>query len=229
MSEIDPPAGEARLSPSDADPYDGEAEPAPPLAGPELGGGSRAAWAEDDAADPLDRAADALLRLAGERPWRDITLRDVAEAAQVPFARLYARAPGKTALLGRLSARLDRSALEAAAADAQPAARDRLFEAFMARLEAMEPHRDALLAIARAAGPALAPRLPLTVRGLLEAAGVDTSGGRGALRIAAFTAVWARTLQVWRDDEGALNRTMAEIDRLIARADRRLSRLGAGL
>ena len=180
--------------------------------------------------DVVDRGADALLALAADRPWREITLRDVAERAQVGFADLYARAPGKAALLWRLSDRFDRAAFAAAAADGQPSARDRLFEAFMARLEAMEPHRAALIALARGAGAAVvAPRLPVTARGLLEAAGIDTSGTNGALRLVAFTAAWARTLSVWRDDEGALNRTMAEIDKLIARADTRLARVGAGL
>ncbi len=191
--------------------------------------GAEAASGGSAAADLLDRATDGLLSLAADRPWRDITLRDVAERAGVGFAELYARTPSKAALLWRLSARFDRQAFEAAAADAQPAPRDRLFEAFMARLEAMEPHRAVLIVLARGAGSGvLGPRLPVTARGLLEASGVDTSGGRGALRVAAFTAVWARVLQVWRDDEGALNRTMAEIDKLLARTEKRLARVGAG-
>jgi hypothetical protein len=43
-----------------------------------------------------------------------------------------------------------------------------------------------------------------------------------------MTGVWTRVLQVWRDDEGALNRTMAEIDTQLKQIDQRLSRLGAG-
>jgi AcrR family transcriptional regulator len=181
--------------------------------------------------DVLDRAVEAALALAHERPWGEIALRDIARAAGVPFAELYARAPGKAALLDRLSRRLDREALTAAEEDAAPDAEihDRLFEAVMARLEAMAPHRDALIAIARAEGAiVLAPRLPQTARALLEAAGIDTDGPRGALRIAAMTAVWLRTLQVWRDDEGALNRTMAEIDKRLRQMRGRLKRVGAG-
>lgn len=176
----------------------------------------------------LDRAADAALALAADRPWGEISLRDIAASAGIPFAALYARAPGKTALLNRLSRRLDAQALDAVEGDDSVLAHDRLFEVFMARLETMQPHRDALIAIARSEGLSLAPRLPLTARALAEAAGVDTSGPRGALRLAALTAVWARTLQVWRDDEGALNRTMAEIDRRLKEADTRLARLKAG-
>ncbi len=199
---------------------------APPIARPEPGGAG--AGADGSEGDLMDRAADALLRLAGEQPWAEITLRDVAAAAGARFAELYARAPGKRALLLRLSARLDRRALERIEGDDQPAPRDRLFEAMMSRLEVMEPHRDALLAIGLAEGLAVAPALPATARALLEGSGIDAGGGRGALRLAAVTAVWGRVLQVWRDDEGALNRTMAEIDKQLARADGRLKRVGAG-
>ena len=181
--------------------------------------------------DLVDRAADAALRLAAERPWRDITLRDIARESGVALPELYARAPGKAALLGRIAARLDREALAAAEGDAAEGAEahDRLFETVMARLEAMAPHRAALTAIARGEGRlVLGLRAPLTARALLEAAGIDTSGRRGAVRVAAMTAVWLRTLQVWRDDEGALNRTMAEIDKRLRQMRDRLGRVGAG-
>jgi AcrR family transcriptional regulator len=166
----------------------------------------------------------ALLTLAAERPWRRITLRDVAEAAELPFTELYERAPSKMALLAQLSARLDQAAL-ATAATASQDVHDRLFDALMARLEAMEPDREALIAIAREAGPvALAPHFPATARAILEAAGVEAT----PVRLAAMIAVWARVAQVWRDDEGALNRTMAEIDKRLKEMRRRLARVRAG-
>ena len=89
--------------------------------------------------------------------------------------------------------------------------------------------RTALIAIGRAQGPAMIlPRLPRTAKALLEAAGIDTGSLRGGLRVAAMTGVWARTLQVWRDDQGALNRTMAEIDKQLRTMNERLKRVGAG-
>ena len=219
-----PPSGPGGRA-SGVDPLAGEAGGAPAPAGTDLGGAPATSAADGDV---LERAGAAALRLAADRPWPEVTLRDVAQAAGVSFAALYARAPGRRALLLALSATLDQQALERSADDTAPAARDRLFEAFMSRLDVMGPHRDVLIAIGRSEGAALAPALPRTVRALAEGAGVDTSGGRGALRLLALTAAWARTLQVWRDDEGALNRTMAEIDKLLTRADARLKRVGAG-
>ena len=174
----------------------------------------------------LDGAVNAALALAVDRPWREITLADIAERTGVGFAELYARIPSKDALLRRLGRRFDRAA---AGAELQGETHDRLFEATMARLEAMEPHRSVLLAIARDERPErIAARLPRTARALLEAAGVPTSGLAGATRLAAMTAVWARVLVVWRDDEGALNRTMAEIDSRLKQMRSRLDRVGAG-
>lgn len=176
------------------------------------------------AEDLLDRAAAAALSLAADRPWPQITLRDIALTAGAPFSELYARANGKAAVLAHLSTRFDLAALNTASAD-DASTHDRLFDAAMARLEAMEPHRFALIAIAQAEGLAAAAlRLPKTARAILEAAGVEAT----PLRLTAMTAVWARTVQVWRDDEGALNRTMAELDKRLKQLATGLEKVGAG-
>ncbi|HEX6858669.1 MAG TPA: TetR family transcriptional regulator [Caulobacteraceae bacterium] len=177
--------------------------------------------AEDDI---LDRAATAALELAITHPWRDVSLREIALKAGIPFAELYEKAHGKAGVMAHLSHRFDRAAL--ATADNEEAdVHDRLFEATMARIEAMEPHRSGLVAISRAESPlVIARRLPVTARAILEAAGVDATPPR----LAAMTAVWTRVLQVWRDDEGALNRTMAEIDKRLKQMREQLKRIGAG-
>jgi len=172
----------------------------------------------------LEKAAEAALALAADRPWKHISLRDVAEAAAVPFADLYARAPGKSVLAFRISRRMDRAALATAETPSDDL-HDRLFDAAMARVEAMEAHRAALLSMARDENPAaLALHFPVTARAILEAAGVTATPPR----LLAMTAVWARVVQVWRDDEGALNRTMAELDKRLKQLRDRLGRIGAG-
>lgn len=178
--------------------------------------------------DQLDRAAAAALALAADRPWAEITLRDIAHKANLPLADLYAHAPGKAQVIDWLSRRFDLAALKAGEEAGQDV-HDRLFDAAMRRIEAIEPHRAALIAIHAGEGPApLLVRMPATARAILEGAGVDASGARGALRIAAMTAVWGRILKVWRDDEGALNRTMAEIDRRLKQMRKGLAAANAG-
>jgi AcrR family transcriptional regulator len=172
----------------------------------------------------LDKATDAALALAAERPWREVSLREIAERASIDFAALYAEAPAKPLLVLRLSQKLDRAALATAATPSDDP-HDRLFDAAMARIEAMEAHREALRSMARGEGPiSIAPHLPLTARAILEAAGVTATPPR----LAAMTLLWGRVVQVWRDDEGALNRTMAEIDKRLKQMRTRLGRIGAG-
>ncbi|HEY2706729.1 MAG TPA: TetR family transcriptional regulator [Caulobacteraceae bacterium] len=177
-----------------------------------------------ESSDILTTAIDAALALAAERPWRAVSLRDIAERAEVDFAGLYAEAPSKPLLVLALSRKLDRAAL-ATAATASDDVHDRLFDAAMARIEAMQAHREALTSMAKGEGQiAIAIHLPLTARAILEAAGVTSSPPR----LAAMTLVWGRVVQVWRDDEGALNRTMAEIDKRLKQMRERLKRIGAG-
>ncbi|HEY5290446.1 MAG TPA: TetR family transcriptional regulator [Caulobacteraceae bacterium] len=173
--------------------------------------------------DRLERALAALNSLCGERPWREVSLRDVAERAEIPLAELYRDAPSKTALIDHLGARLDEATLATAATPSDDP-HDRLFDAAMARIEAMAPWRDALAGVDGSAIVPLLPHLPRSARAILEAAGVEATPPR----LAAMTLVWARIVQVWRADEGALNRTMAEIDRRLKQMRERLRLLGAG-
>jgi AcrR family transcriptional regulator len=176
------------------------------------------------AADVLDRASAALLSLAADRPWRYVTLRDIAKRADLRLGDLFRRAPSKARLLDHISARYDLAALATADSPSEDI-HDRLFDAMMARAEAMEPDRQALTAMARdLPAAAIVPHLPRTARAILEAAGLEAS----PTRVIAASAVWARVVQVWRDDEGALNRTKAEIDQRLKQMRAGLGRIGAG-
>ena len=174
--------------------------------------------------DLQSRAADSLLALAADRPWRVIALRDIAAQAGIALTDLYAEVQSKDALLAVLSARYDLGALATAETQSDDP-HDRLFDAVMGRLDAMAAHRETLITIAKEAGPhRLALHYPRTARAILEAAGIEATPPR----LAAMTAVWLRTVQVWRDDDGALNRTMAEIDKRLKQMRNQLSRIGAG-
>lgn len=183
---------------------------------------------QDDMLEPL---ADAALRLAPGRPWSDIAFGDLAQEAALPLDRVYGRVRTKTDVVDALSRRFDREAARDLEAAPDADVRERVFDAAMARFDAMEPHRAGLKPILKAArsDPALAARgVAMTARSacwLLEIAGVDTSGLGGALRVQGFALILARALRAWESEEApGLARTMAALDRGLRDAEDWISR-----
>ncbi|MDE2356035.1 MAG: TetR family transcriptional regulator [Alphaproteobacteria bacterium] len=172
---------------------------------------------------PVAASVAAFLDLVDEQGFARTSLAEVAERAGLDLAELQALAPVKAALVGLASRTLDLEARRATLGEDEDP-HDRLFEAVMARLEAMAPRRETWLSLARAAPLLTLAQMPFTVRALLDAAGLEASPPRAT----ALLAVWARVTQVWRDDEGALNRTMAEADRRLRQMREALGRIGAG-
>jgi AcrR family transcriptional regulator len=193
--------------------------------------------------DPRARIVDALLRLAAERKFEDISIRDVCAAANVTLADFRDAFPSKGAVLAGFSKRIDRAVLSHGADGlAAEAPRERLFDVLMRRLDAMAPYRDGLREIAAwlrrdpAAGLAMNQVSINSMRFMLEAAGIDSEGAAGALKLQGLVLAWARVVAVWLDDsEPGLSRTMAALDRALTQGERwvagvdRLDRLAAPL
>ena len=105
--------------------------------------------------------------------------------------------------------------------------RDRVFELLMRRLETLVPYRAGLKRLARdaRADPCVvlltACRLERSLVWLQDVAGLRRHGLRARLARRALGLAYARTLQVWFDDEGAdLGKTMAELDKQLRRVHR---------
>ena len=103
--------------------------------------------------------------------------------------------------------------------------RDRLFDGVMAGFDVLNAQRAAVLAMVEARDPGLAMlaagATPAAVRRLASAAGVPAGGIRGTLRLAALGAICARMVSVWQSDPTPdMAATMAELDSLLARAER---------
>ena len=59
------------------------------------------------------------------------------------------------------------------------------------------------------------------MRFMLEAAGIEAQGAGGLIKLQGLALAWARLVQVWLDDEEpALSKTMAELDRVLTRGER---------
>ena len=140
--------------------------------------------------DPRTRIVEALLELAAERQWEDITLSDVAERAGVTLSQFRDCFPSKGAALAGFSRMIDKKVLDESSADlANESARDRLFDVLMRRLDAMAPYKEGVRGIAEWARRDPVSALALngvalnSMRFMLEAAGLDSEGPlRGVLQ-----------------------------------------------
>ncbi len=175
-----------------------------------------------------DKAIDALMALLAEQRFEAIGLAEVAGRAGLKLSQLRAEFGSTLAIFAAHVKDIDRAVLAGGDADmTEEPARERLFDVLMRRLEALAPYKEAVRSLLRSArrNPGLACALnAMAVRSqrwMLEAAGIGASGPRGALRAQGAALMFARVLGVWLDDEDpALDRTMAALDRGLASAER---------
>lgn len=189
----------------------------------------KAAPKKKAAATPADlprHIIDTTFALVRERGWRDLSLAEIAEAAEVPLSRLHPIFPSKQAILEGFTDRVDAAMLGEGIEPSDTPARDRLFDVLMRRFDNLQPEREALAIILQdqlrdplAACCGLA-RLRQSMAITLEAAGFSTSGLRGVLRRKGLSAIYLATLRVWlRDDSEDMAKTMAYLDKQLARVD----------
>lgn len=176
------------------------------------------------AKDPIEAA----LALAAEANWSDVTLGMIAGRAGVPLAELFEAYPSKSALLAGFARRID-AAVIAARDDALAGrpAHERLFDIVMRRFDSLAPYKTALRSILR--GSRLDGEAALigicslhrSMAAMLEAAGLSSSGLRGALRRKGLALVYLDTARAWlADDSPDMARTMKVLDGHLRRIDR---------
>jgi AcrR family transcriptional regulator len=175
------------------------------------------------------RIIAAALRLAASRPWSEVTLRDIAEEAGANLVEVRQSFSGKPDIVAAFVRAVDDDVLRRAPKPApEQAPRDRIFEIVMSRFDLLSPYKAAMISIARDAGidRGLACAVLNSQHWMLQAAGVDTTGARGAVRVAGLASVYATVFRVWlEDDDPGLARTMAALDRRLRRGERNLQAL----
>ena len=183
-------------------------------------------------ANPKEALIAALLELAGERNWEDISLTDIATRAHVSLATFRELFPSKGAILAAFVRKIDREVLDGIADDlADEPAKERLFDVLMRRLDVLAPYRLGLEGIFEwtARDPLAAAainRLMLNaMRFMLEAAGIDSEGPVGVLKLQGLAVAWRRVMQTWfSDDDPGLAATMAVLDRELTRGGKLVAR-----
>lgn len=180
-----------------------------------------------DLSTPKGRIIAAALRLAGERPWRDVTLTDIAKAADVNLNEVRRDFDSKAEVLAAFVRAVDDEVLARApkrAAGQSP--RDAIFDVVMSRFDVMAPYRPALNSIAATwtLEPALLRALSQSQAWMLRAADIQADGLDGQLRATGLGAVYGSVFRTWlKDDDPGLARTMAALDRRLRRGEEMLS------
>jgi AcrR family transcriptional regulator len=175
---------------------------------------------------------EALLELAGERNWEDITISDVAARANVSLSTFREFFPSKGAVLASFSRNIDKLVLDTSGDDlAGEPAKERLFDILMRRLDVLTPYKAGLEGISEwahkdpLAASAINQVTLNSMRFMLEAAGIDSEGAVGAVKLQGLALAWGRILNVWfRDDDPGLASTMAALDRELTRGGKFVAR-----
>jgi AcrR family transcriptional regulator len=170
----------------------------------------------------------AFMALLAEKRFEQIGFGDVAARSGLTLANCRAEFGSTLAILAAHMKELDRKVLASASGDmAEEPPRERLFDVLMRRIEAMAPHREAIRSLMKSAScnPGLAFALNgLAVRSqswMLTAADIDAAGPRGMIRAQGLAMLFASVLRTWVDDEDdGLARTLAALDRALARGQR---------
>jgi AcrR family transcriptional regulator len=179
-------------------------------------------------ASERDKIISAFLALVAEKPIEQIGLSEIAAQAGVSLAQLRGAFSSPLAILAAYIKDVDRAVLAADLSDMEEEpGRERLFDVLMRRLETLAPHREAVRSLLRSARRNVPLALALNALALrsqkwmLTAAGINASGPRGTIRAQGLAVLFGSVLRVWvRDDDPGLARTMAALDRALARGQR---------
>ncbi len=182
--------------------------------------------------DPAIRRdlARAALQLAAIKPWRDVTLVQLAGAASRPVSDFFGASLAEAVDCAEEA--FDRAiGDDLDTLDPTQSVRDRLFDLIMRRFEAMEPHRMAVLAMEQGQDrdPVLIgaahQRSVRTARWVLALAGLEADGMTGQARAQGLGVIVGQARQAWRgDDAGDFAKTMASLDKNLRRAEEMFGR-----
>jgi len=192
------------------------------------GGVGGAGAAPEGPRNDRDRIIAAFMSLLAETPFEEIGFGEIAAGANVPLADLRGEFGSKLAILAAYIKGIDRKVLAGGDGDlAEEPARERLFDVLMRRLETLVPERAAIRSLMRSArrntGLALALNgmAVTSQQWMLAAADIEGSGPKGMVRAQGLALLFARVLRTFvHDDDPGLARTMAALDRALARGQR---------
>jgi len=180
-----------------------------------------------------DRAVRAALDLAAEKGWDKTGFQDIARRCKCTLADLNEIFEDRGDILAAYERQIDRRVLaQIGKPDLTTSERDRLFDVMMERFDVLNEDRAAAVSILKSfrTDPKQAvigiPHLGKSMLWMLEAAGIDANGAKGALTAFGLIGVYLYTLKAWMDDDSEdQSKTMAALDKALGRAEKLASLL----
>ncbi len=176
---------------------------------------------------------EALMALAAEKDWDAISLHEIAAHANIPLSELRQKFASKRQILAAFIRQIDDQVLhkfDGSKADESP--RERLFDVIMTRFEILAPYKKGLQNIYdhTRLSPSLSARLLADMLNshywMLAASGINAEGLHGFWRVPGIMGIYAAVFPIWLEDEDpGLAKTMAALDRRLARAERWAKRM----
>jgi AcrR family transcriptional regulator len=177
--------------------------------------------------DTKVKIIEAALDLAAQKGWANVSLADIARGNKLSLADLHEHFGDKADILAGFSRMVDARVLEGLGEiDSEALPRDRLFDILMERFDILNEYRPGLVSVLDSfkLDPKQfiigLPHLCKSMSWMLEAAGMDTLGLRGAARLAGLSGLYIKNLRVWAGDESPdMGKTMAALDKDLRRAE----------
>ncbi|QQG37133.1 MAG: TetR family transcriptional regulator [Micavibrio aeruginosavorus] len=184
--------------------------------------------------NPKERIVNAALALTARDGWEALTMEKIARQAKISLATLREFFDDRYDILACYARMVDQKVLDAVGeTDKDASRRDRLFDILMERFDILNENREALVSVIediKCEPHQIVTNLPYLARSMgwmLEAAGIETAGLRGAAHIAALSAVYIATIKTWTNDDSLdLSKTMAALDRNLGHAEKCAGILG---
>ena len=189
---------------------------------------------KDHKADQKQKIIAIALDLAVTQGWDRTILRDIAEKSGISLLELYDIFEDKTDILIQLDRMIDQTVLEGLGCFAPEASpKERLFDILMDRFAALNEYREGITAIIESFkyDPKQVvismPYLCKSMAWMLEAAGIETNGIRGAIKVAGLTGLYLKVLRTWKEDISPdLSKTMSALDKALGTAEKTANTFG---
>ncbi len=177
--------------------------------------------------DQINLIIDSSLELASESNWREVSLEEIASKSKLELIDVKKYFPNKTAIILEIFKRIDDEVLGNHDELESESVKDRLFDVFMERFDALNENRSAILSIlnSMAKDPIATietlPNFKKSMLLMLELAGIENGNIISEkTRFIGISGIYLSVLRIWIDDESEdLSRTMAELDKRLSQTE----------